>query len=188
MKTSTYIKMLLAASIATFSFAVNAATLNLINPVEYFTPAGPPGNTATIETVVNINDYMPGASQGYYISGAIPNAVDANQLQTEFNAASAGFTITDFVKLDPPTGNVFDSSSLGIAFQGFLMKVGNFTLIGLFDTPISQLSYNNDGLKGISHVAYFNTSSVSAVPVPAALWLFAPALMGFLGFRRRLTK
>jgi hypothetical protein len=29
-------------------------------------------------------------------------------------------------------------------------------------------------------------SAVSAVPVPAAAFLFAPALMGFLGFRRKL--
>jgi len=28
-------------------------------------------------------------------------------------------------------------------------------------------------------------SNVSAVPVPAAVFLFAPALLGFLGFRRR---
>jgi hypothetical protein len=27
--------------------------------------------------------------------------------------------------------------------------------------------------------------TVSEVPVPAALWLFAPALMGFLGLRRK---
>ncbi|HBQ59575.1 MAG TPA: hypothetical protein DD671_08115, partial [Balneolaceae bacterium] len=27
-----------------------------------------------------------------------------------------------------------------------------------------------------------------AVPVPAALWLFAPALMGFFGLRRKALK
>ena len=30
--------------------------------------------------------------------------------------------------------------------------------------------------------------SISAVPVPAALWLFAPALMGFFGLRRKAKK
>jgi hypothetical protein len=30
--------------------------------------------------------------------------------------------------------------------------------------------------------------SISAVPVPAALWLFAPALMGFFGLRRKALK
>jgi len=28
-------------------------------------------------------------------------------------------------------------------------------------------------------------ANVSAVPIPAALWLFAPALVGFFGFRRK---
>lgn len=183
-----YLKTLLFAGLATFTLSVNAATLNLINPVQYLTPAGPPGHEATISTVVNIADYMPGAAEGYYIDGAIPNAVDAGQLQTAFNAAGVSFTITDFTKLEPPpVGNVFDSSSLGLAFEGFLMKVGNFTLVGLFSTPISYLAYNNDGLLGISHVAYFNTS-VSEVPLPAALWLFAPALLGLLGLRRRMPR
>lgn len=182
-----YVKSLLITVMATLSFAVSAAHVT-INPVNYLTPAGPPGNTGTISTLVNINDFMPGASQGYYIEGATPNSVDASQLQTALNAAGAGFVVTDFFKIDPPpVGNLFDSSSLGLAFEGFLMKVGNFTVVGLFDNPISSLAYNNDGLLGISHVAYFNTS-VSEVPLPAALWLFAPALMGFLGFRRRLVK
>jgi hypothetical protein len=67
------------------------------------------------------------------------------------------------------------------------MKYGTTTLIGLFSTPISSLDFLTHDGKDVSHIAYFNTS-VSEVPLPAALWLFAPALMGFLGFRRRLTK
>jgi len=34
---------------------------------------------------------------------------------------------------------------------------------------------------GVNDVA----ASISAVPIPAALWLFAPALVGFFGFRRK---
>jgi|TARA_R110000851_G_scaffold262555_1_gene415019 hypothetical protein len=181
-----YIKLLFVAGLATLSFAVNAAPINLINPVNYLTPAGPPGNEGTISTVVNINDYMPGASTGYLIEDAQPQAVDAGQLQTALNAAGAGFTVTDFTKIQPPpVGNVFDSSPLGIAFQGFLMKYATFTMVGLFDSPITQLSYTTHTGQDVSHIAYLNTSEV---PLPAALWLFAPALIGFLGFRRRMTK
>ncbi|MEC9411244.1 MAG: hypothetical protein VX829_01050 [Pseudomonadota bacterium] len=32
------------------------------------------------------------------------------------------------------------------------------------------------------------TESVSAVPVPAAIFLFAPALLGFIGIRRRMSQ
>lgn len=183
-----YIKSLLVAGLTTLSFAVNAATLTLIDPVNYLTPAGPPGNTATISTVVNINDFMPGASSGYFIEDALPAAVDAGQLQTALNAAGAGFTVTDFTKIEPaPADNVFNSLSLGVAFQGFLIKYASFTMVGLFDSPITQLSYVTHTGQDVSHIAYFNTS-ISEVPLPAALWLFAPALMGLLGFRRRLAK
>ena len=183
-----YIKTLLVSSLATISFAVNAATLTLIDPMSYFTPAGPPGNTGTISTVVNINDYMPGASQGYLIEDAQPQAVDSGQLQTALNAAGASFIVSDFTKIEPPpAGDVFNSSSLGLAFQGFLMKYATFTMVGLFDSPITQLSYVTHTGQDVSHIAYFNTS-VSEVPIPAALWLFAPAIMGMLGMRRHLTK
>lgn len=165
------------------SLSVNAATLDLTDPVSFPT-GGAPDNTGTISTVVNIQDYTPGASSGYYIEGAVPNALDGPHLQSIFDAASIDFTVSGFTKVEPPpAGNVLDTSSLGIQFEGFLMKVGNFNLVALFDSPITQLAFSNEGLQGISHIAYFN---VSEIPVPAALFLFAPALLGFIGFRRRL--
>ena len=39
-------------------------------------------------------------------------------------------------------------------------------------------------LDGIKNVAGYKLN-VSAVPIPAALWLFAPALLGFFGLRRK---
>jgi len=37
-------------------------------------------------------------------------------------------------------------------------------------------------------VATIELTNVSAVPVPAAAFLFAPALLGFLGLRRKANK
>lgn len=185
MKTSIFIKALIAASFAALSLGVNAATIQLGNAYSYVSPTG---KTATVNTVLNIDDYMTGASQGYYVSGATPNSLDGDHLQLALNAVDPSFAVTDFTQASKSKDNVFDSSSLGIAFQGFLMKVGNFTLIGLFNNPITQLAYSNDGLKGLAQVAYFNTTpAISEVPVPAALWLFAPAMASFLAFRRRFT-
>lgn len=178
----------LFALLGSFSLAANAATLDLTN-LAAFPTGGKPGNTGTIQIVNNINDYAPGASSGFYITGAVPNSITSSQLQGIFKVANIDFTITDFNNLDPaPAGNFLDTSSLGLAFQGFLMKVGNFNLVALFDSPVSQLAFSNLGLLGISHVAYFNTSAISEVPVPAALFLFGPALLGFLGLRRRFNK
>ena len=44
-----------------------------------------------------------------------------------------------------------------------------------------------DILNATSDVLKYDLS-ISAVPVPAALWLFAPALMGFFGLRRKAQK
>ena len=183
MKTLKLLKMSFAALLGAMSLSLSAATIT-IDPVNYLTPAGPSGNEGTISTLVNINDYMPGASSGYLIEDASPAAVDASQLQIAFDAKGVDFTVTDFTKIDfDPSLSSYDTSGLGIAFEGFLMKVGQITLVGLFDSPVSSLIVSNMGLGGISHIAYFN---VSEVPVPAALFLFAPALLGFLGLRRRL--
>lgn len=43
----------------------------------------------------------------------------------------------------------------------------------------------NSGGGAISHVAIF--ADVSPIPVPAAVWLFGTALLGFIGFSRRTS-
>lgn len=172
---------------ATFALSVNAATIELSGTTSY-SSAHPSGNPqGTISSVVNITDYLPGASSGYLIEKAIPNALDANHLQVALNAIGAGVVVNDFFKVEPPpAGNFFDSSSLGVGFQGFLVKYATFSMVALFDDVITNLSYITHTGQDVSHIVYFNTS-ISEVPLPAAVWLFLPALMGFLGFRRRLT-
>ena len=41
--------------------------------------------------------------------------------------------------------------------------------------------------QAISHLTIYTTDSISEVPIPAALWLFAPALMGLIGIRKRYS-
>lgn len=47
-------------------------------------------------------------------------------------------------------------------------------------------SINGRAIGGIGTGHYLVRGGVSAVPVPAALFMFAPALLGFIGFRRRV--
>jgi hypothetical protein len=88
---------------------------------------------------------------------------------------------------------------------GQLMKDSNATLAAFSDyfTSGSSLPFNAAGLEGNDSYSGVGTSSltlsmlvtepgdwirvvtVSEVPVPAALFLFAPALLGFLGLRRK---
>ena len=51
---------------------------------------------------------------------------------------------------------------------------------------ISRFVMNGAYIEGNTSVDNFiAVTGVSAVPVPAALFMFAPALLGFMGFRRR---
>lgn len=139
---------------------------------------------------------------------ATTNSVKQDQLNTAFNAAEAsgnyselvGYDVLDFYSTgsypaatentDFFTSDVFstgylNTSSLGLTFEGIMIKSGNTTLVALFSDAISELYFKTFIKQGISHIALFNTAPISAVPVPAALWLFAPALLGLVGFRRR---
>lgn len=185
MTKTSLIKTLLLFVTASLSFTVSAASLSLTGTVNY----NANGFKGTISEVQNINDFLPGASEGFYVAKPNPNAMSASHVQTALTAAGSSFVVTDFFKIDSPATNSLDSSLLGLSFTGFLLKYGTTTLIGLFSSPISGLDFLTHDGKNVSHIAYFNTSPlVSEVPLPAALWLFAPALMGFLGFRRRMTK
>jgi len=67
---------------------------------------------------------------------------------------------------------VFSYSSDADFFLGY-SNVFRVYSIGSIGSDLNELTF--------SSVSY----DVSAVPLPAALWLFGPALLGFMGFRRR---
>jgi hypothetical protein len=135
-------------------------------------------------------------NRGYYIeSGTV---VSSHYVQWDplgrFGRGSVQATInTDsqifaFLTSDQ---NLFDSdASLGLAGIDY----NNFLLRGL--EPGDSIDFNGDsvdidwfaGSPGdwTRMITAFSPAAVSAVPVPAAVFMFAPALLGFLGFRRKL--
>ena len=69
-----------------------------------------------------------------------------------------------------------DFSAIGVTLNGITTAEFHNPFPFDFDfTQINLLTY-----------AKWNEVSVSPVPVPAAAFMFAPALLGFLGFRRKL--
>ena len=91
----------------------------------------------------------------------------------------------------------FDNLFSGLNFIGHLS--GGIDVFNVADSLFDKI------MSGLSLTAIFNTKyesvswsqltvngtycpPVSEVPVPAALWLFAPALMGFTALRRRAKK
>jgi len=102
-----------------------------------------------------------------------------------------GIVVNDWVKDDIGTyftpGANSGTFTPGFAFSGIVIKASNETFAAEF-SPTSELHWNTlftlPNQNGISHVTFINTD-IPQVPVPAALWLFAPALLGFLGLRRK---
>lgn len=110
----------------------------------------------------------------------------------------------------PSTVIDFDNSYYGLMFDASHgITVSNFT--GWNADKYFTTSYNNPSNINITNVVfggssqygfydYYNamthadvsvdanfTSSVAAVPVPAAVWLFGSAMMGLVGIRRKKT-
>jgi len=99
------------------------------------------------------------------------------------------------VKLDTSNAAATTIGSIR-AYDVFgLASPDGVNLYGLAGTSIYSVNTNtglgsfisNYGGKGLfeANGSAFMSEAVSAVPVPAALFMFAPALLGLLGFRRR---
>tara|TARA_R110002111_G_scaffold86344_1_gene135421 strand:- start:575 stop:1174 length:600 start_codon:yes stop_codon:yes gene_type:complete len=117
-----------------------------------------------------------------------------NNLNAFFNAntalGSSPFNFNTAEKTDSGPYQYPISSAIG----GILLKQAQASLLVLFNSPVSELYWNTKfvaqggagdtaGTK-ISHYVLID-STISEVPIPAALWLFAPALLGLLGLRRK---
>jgi len=164
------------------SINVNAAVINF-GPVS----AGGSGPNISIDNLVT-----PTATTG--------DAIMTLHLNGDFNASSE---YVDILIDGFSLGRVFDNITTNDAFN-FAGDVGNQSQSTLTGTAtISQSIFAgliSDGflnlffdtsrnvdccgtLKHLSGSIAFN--EVSAVPLPAALFMFGPALLGFMGFRRK---
>lgn len=79
--------------------------------------------------------------------------------------------------------------SAGITFESFLMGVGD-----LFNTALHVISIG-ESENDVSEKFVLNTSGGPiitidgvVVPIPAALWLLGPVLLGFISFRRKIKE
>jgi hypothetical protein len=85
------------------------------------------------------------------------------------NNHDGGFGAGDMVTID---GMAFDVST---GYADGVNGIGSFSLL---TDQVLRIAYNNEEF-------YVSGMAVSAVPVPAAIWLFGTALVGFIGLGRR---
>lgn len=102
------------------------------------------------------------------------------------------------VPIDPVTGVCPFESRIGGTDYGFDIFVSSDWFSGIDSLPASipefssmagvfgwVENYNSSGITGELLIEYYSLNTVSAVPVPAAVWLFGSGLLTLLGYARR---
>jgi len=123
----------------------------------------------------------------------VPNSDDNltifedEQIRMDFSLDQGGFTAAtfgDFTFRDDNhnliNGTVSVDSESGYSIVSVINGIADFSAIG----PSTYLIFNADGGAGSTSNYYISEANISAVPVPAAVWLFGSAL-GALGWVRR---
>lgn len=137
---------------------------------------------------------------GYDLTSNLPGP-GSRTSHYEFGATSNTFSFTSSIlSLVTPISTVasqllldFGSSSLGGSTLAFTGSEKFFNCKGIFygGYPKNSCTLGNFGVgigTGVqgANLATAMTTSVSAVPVPAAVWLFGPAIAGFVGARKKV--
>jgi hypothetical protein len=155
-----------------FSFNANAASLSLVG-------AGTNAGTVTGDTgeVVTAN-WSGGGTGGAAINDSFTVSSDAattGTLTLTFNPLLPSTSVSIFDGFTTTVLDVVRVGSLGVLEYSWMLEAAT-------DYVISVMI--GRGAAGSNYDLRLE-SGVSEVPVPAALWLFAPALLGFLGLRRK---
>lgn len=159
--------------VVSFFFAVsaNAATLTL-------TPAGTSWNA--VQTVVTeTGSTVSGGGKAVRVFNPWTSLFNVQSDVTTEAVINWSFFPESFVKNAVLT---FGNNDVGV--------IGQWTENGNFSTTVllsAGTSYWVDFSTVYSGIVKYGLE-VSAVPIPAALWLFGPALLGFFGLRRRAQK
>ena len=104
---------------------------------------------------------------------------------------SSPASVGTFIESDDDDGagnNSFIDRSLGLGSYVLAVSSFNFSLSEAISGYNGSVNFINDGdvtvtISSQNGIAEFGNTS--AVPVPAAAWLFGTALLGFAGFRRK---
>ena len=191
--------LLLAVFLVTFSVSANAVV------VDYTSVAD--GNYASVSlggtTVTGSDDVTSGEYFGFRGLGIAGSPTGLSELSLDFLevmsidfGTAVGAASLSIVDIDPVGNILFEFE----AFDG-ITSLGTFALSAASSAPQSYDLFAGTGLSQFTSLSLrVLTSSVdvplglqlqgltyqpSAVPVPAAIWLFGTALIGLAGFSKR---
>ena len=134
-----------------------------------FNPAGP-------LNAIHVNADPLAANQSYTISAGINNVVPSGPIMDGDNYYSLDF----FLNLLKPSSSVFASDALPATLPGS----SPFSPYSNLMNPDGQFRLVFANSQG-DHTLIGNLTSLAAVPLPAAAWLFGSGVIGLIGFARR---
>ena len=158
----------------------------------------------TISTNVYVNDRPNSATVQYvkfFVSDAGTFDISATGITLDALADpyiylfSSPASVATFIAKDDDIG-FFNHNALiddvSLAIGNYVLAVSNydFSQSEAINGYNGSVNFLNDGWAKVviasrNGEAQFGSSNPSAVPVPAAAWLFGSALLGFAGFRRK---
>ena len=81
-----------------------------------------------------------------------------------------------------------NGATLPMAWAGFTMDFSNNFDLDYSNNFGSNFRANVTGWQSAEFTTYSSAISVNPVPVPAAVWLFGTALIGLIGFGKRVPR
>jgi hypothetical protein len=165
---------------------------------------GDPFTLTLLVDTAGLNDLDPSVNGGFYesVSSGIQLLLNIGgytgtfenfllQIQNDDSGTTDSFSIV--TPLDV-SGNIFNGSlaNLGLSFLGPTSVLQDGSLVQSFAftdfTTESNISFDANFIEYAANLTTTSGSYAAVVPIPAALYLFAPALAGLVTLARRKKK
>ena len=182
---SHFYKILAFASLALASFSANAAIV-AVGPASGFSING------------SVITYSPGATQVYHGTNADFNPQNPANIESVIESIpGTGIADLTFVGACDGGGCDGNSSQSGNGntsgtfadpdgFNVLALHFGNNELVFIFSSLVTNFEVSGLG-NGISNWRAYGDTKLTTIPVPGAIWLFGSAIVGFIGFKRRVA-
>lgn len=163
-----------SGTVGQYNGAIQSLLLSVTNifgaPYQFgFNSAGP-------LNAIAVNSNATAANQSYVMSASVQNVVPAGPIVDGDNYNAVAF----FINLLKPASSAFVSDALPQTPP----SLSPFSLYDLVSNPQGQFRLVFQSSHG-DHTIIGNLNSLTAVPLPAAAWLFGSGVIGLIGLARR---
>jgi hypothetical protein len=171
-----------SGTIGQYNGTVQGLSFSVTKPITVDTyqfglnPSGSSGRPVQNSIVVNANGTA--VNQSYVMSASVQNVLPAGPIVDGDNYFAREF----FINLLKPSSSVFSTDAL----PGTPPNLSPFSVYNLVNNPQGQFRLVFQSSHG-DHILFgdLTSLSVSAVPVPAAIYLFGSGLIALVGLARR---